>query len=339
MTTWIAGPVRRSSVREMQQGQRQSGFGAIRPAPDAPLNARAAAYAYGLGATQDCRFRLLVSHGGGLPGFGSTMQWLPEYGVGVIVLANVTYADAGSVGRGILEKLAATGALQPRTLPASAPVARGRDAIVSLVTQWSDERLEAIAADNLLLDRPLDARRAEVARLREALGSCSPEGDIDVENWLRGSFKLECERGWLTATFTLAPTQPPRIQHLSFSEGRPLSDRLATSVRALASATETAGASVKGRRGAIGRHGCTRSTGGRAPRRLRHVRGRRDAEWGRDHAGASAVRLRAKPGRCLRARRCRWTTRTGAIRTRGRRSVRAVTAARFATIHRRGAHS
>ncbi len=34
------GPVRRSSVREMQQGQRQSGFGAIRPAPDAPLNAR-----------------------------------------------------------------------------------------------------------------------------------------------------------------------------------------------------------------------------------------------------------------------------------------------------------
>ncbi len=158
------GPVRRSSVREMQQGQRQSGFGATRPAPDAPLNARAAAYAYGLGATQDCRFRLLVSHGGGLPGFGSTMQWLPEYGVGVIVLTNVTYGGAGSVGRGILEKLAATGALQPRKLPASTPALAARDAIASLVNQWSDQKLEAVAADNLLLDRPLDVRRAEVAR-------------------------------------------------------------------------------------------------------------------------------------------------------------------------------
>ncbi len=155
-------------------------------------------------------------------------------------------AGAGSVGRGILEKLAATGALQPRRLPASAPALAARDAIASLVNQWSDQKLEAVAADNLLLDRPLDARRAEVARLREALGTCSPDSDVDVENWLRGSVKLRCERGWLTATFTLAPTQPPRIQHLSFSEGRPLSDRLATSLRALASATEANGASVKG---------------------------------------------------------------------------------------------
>ena len=38
------------------------------------------------------------------------MLWLPEYGVGVIVLANVTYAGAGTVARGMLEKLAATGA-------------------------------------------------------------------------------------------------------------------------------------------------------------------------------------------------------------------------------------
>ena len=204
-----AGPVRRSSVREMQQGQRHSSLAVFRTAPDAPLTVRSSAYAYGLGSTEDCRFRLTVAHGGGLPGFGSTMQWLPDYGVGVIVLANVTYAGAGGVGRGILEKLVATGALQPRTLPASPVLIETRTAVTALVNQWSDTGLERIAADNLLLDRPLDTRRQEVTALHDSLGTCAPDGDIDAENWLRGSFKLACERGWLRVTFTLAPTRPP----------------------------------------------------------------------------------------------------------------------------------
>ena len=234
-----AGPVRRSSVREMQQGQRHSGLAVFRTSPDAPLTVRSSAYAYGLGSTQDCRFRLTVAHGGGLPGFGSTMQWLPDYGVGVIVLANVTYAGAGGVGRSILEKLAATGALQPRTLPASPALLETRTAVTALVNQWSDTVLERIAADNLPLDRSLDTRRQEVSALHDSLGTCAPDGDIDAENWLRGSFKLACERGWLRVTFTLAPTRPPRVQYLSFTEGRPLSPALATAARVVAS---TAGA-------------------------------------------------------------------------------------------------
>jgi CubicO group peptidase (beta-lactamase class C family) len=232
-----AGPVRRSSLREMQQGQRHSALAVFRSSPEAPLTVRTSAYAYGLGSTQDCRFRIAVAHGGGLPGFGSSMQWLPDYGVGVIVLANVTYAGAGGVARGILEKLAATGALQPRRLPASAPLLETRSAITALVNQWSDAGLDAIAADNLLLDRPLDTRRQDVIALRESLGTCTPEGDIDAENWLRGSFKLACQRGWLQVAFTLAPTRPPRVQYLTFTEGRPLSDGLLAAIRRLASAT------------------------------------------------------------------------------------------------------
>lgn len=231
------GPVRRSSVREMQQGQRHSGLAVFRTAPEAPLTVRASAYAYGLGSTQDCRFRIAVAHGGGLPGYGSTMQWLPDYGIGVIVFANLTYAGAGGIGRAILEKLAATGALKPRTLPPSAPLLETRAAVTALVNHWRDAGLEAISADNLLLDRPLDARRQEVTTLRESLGTCAPEGDMDAENWLRGSFKLACQRGWLQVAFTLAPTTPPRVQYLSFTEGRPLSPTLTTAARRLASAT------------------------------------------------------------------------------------------------------
>ena len=212
------GPVRRSSVREMQIGQRTTALTVTRPAGDTPLSVTSRAYGYGLGATEDCRFRHLVSHGGGLPGYGSSMQWLPEYGVGVIVLANVTYAAAGRVAREALDLLDGTGALRPRRWTASQPLLDARAAITALVDDWSDERLREIAADNLLADRPVEARRAEVAEWRARLGACRPHGDLDAQNWLRGRFRLACDRGALQATFTLSPTAPPRVQYLSIAE-------------------------------------------------------------------------------------------------------------------------
>jgi CubicO group peptidase (beta-lactamase class C family) len=215
------GPVRRSSVREMQIGQRPSGLSVTRPSPEARLNATTRAYGYGLGASEDCTFGHLVAHGGGLPGYGSTMQWLPEYGVGVIVMANVTYAGAGSVGRNILAHLSATGGLEPRHWPASPALVETRQRIAALLNQWSDAGLDAIAADNLLLDRSREQRRDDFARLRDLAGACRIEGDIVAENWLRGRFDLACERRPLRVTFTLSPTVPPRVQYLSVTEDIP----------------------------------------------------------------------------------------------------------------------
>jgi CubicO group peptidase (beta-lactamase class C family) len=215
------GPVRRSSVREMQLGQRPTGLSVTRPSPDARVNATTRAYGYGLGAAEDCTFGHLVSHGGGLPGYGSTMQWLPEYGVGVIVLANVTYAGAGQVGRQILDMLSATGGLEPRQWPASQPLIETRERITSLLNGWSDAGMDALAADNLLLDRSRDLRRQDFARLHEVAGACRIDGDIVAENWLRGRFDLACDRRPLRVTFTLAPTVPPRVQYLSVTENIP----------------------------------------------------------------------------------------------------------------------
>ena len=45
----------------------------------------------------DLRFRAIVAHSGGLPGFGSVMRWLPEYGVGIIAFGNLTYTGWGRV--------------------------------------------------------------------------------------------------------------------------------------------------------------------------------------------------------------------------------------------------
>ena len=95
-----------------------------------------------------------------------------------------------------------------------------RDRVVSLVNGWKDETLTEVAADNLLLDKSLATRRDELTALHERLGACRIGGDIDAENWLRGRFRLACERGSLDATVTLAPTNPPRVQYLSFGEGQ-----------------------------------------------------------------------------------------------------------------------
>ena len=184
------------------------------------MTASTRAYAYGLASTSDCSYRFLVSHGGGLPGFGSNMTWLPEYGVGVYVMANVTYAGPAAAGRAVLDRLNATGALQPRLVHASPALLGARERVVSLVNGWKDETLTGVAADNLLLDKSLATRRDELTALHERLGACRVAGDIDAENWLRGRFRLACERGALDATVTLAPTTPPRVQYLSFSEGQ-----------------------------------------------------------------------------------------------------------------------
>ena len=75
----------------MQQAWRLSPASAFRPTVDAGCRSRSQAYGYGLGVSDDCRFGHVVGHGGGLPGYGSLMRWLPEYGVGLIGMGNQTY--------------------------------------------------------------------------------------------------------------------------------------------------------------------------------------------------------------------------------------------------------
>jgi hypothetical protein len=68
---------------------------------------------------------------------------------------------------------------------------------------------------NLYLDRSKDRRRKEIEGLRARVGQCTAPAAFDsVENWLRGQWTMKCERGNLRVSITLAPTIPPRVQHL-----------------------------------------------------------------------------------------------------------------------------
>jgi hypothetical protein len=69
---------------------------------------------------------------------------------------------------------------------------------------------------NLFLDAPIAQRRGEIQKLKDEVGECNAAGPVIPENWLRGQFNLTCEKGAVGVFFTLAPTQPPALQHLAF---------------------------------------------------------------------------------------------------------------------------
>lgn len=212
------GPVRRSSVREMSTATRSSDFGVYRGTEGA-IRATAGGYGYGLSVLRDCRFEHIVGHGGGLPGFGSYMQWLPEYGVGLFAMANLTYSGPSQPISQAFDAMKKTGGLQPRELAASAELTRARDALVRLLERWSERDAENLVADNLFLDFSAEAYRKEFERVRKDAGKCGSAGEVKPENWLRGSFQVSCEKGPVEFYFTLAPTRPPRVQQLRLSVG------------------------------------------------------------------------------------------------------------------------
>ena len=133
------GPIRRASLREMQQPWRPAGMRVVLDKSTSATHLTSSGYGYGLRVTQTCQFRTMVAHGGGLPGYGSLMQWLPDYGVGIIAFGNVTYTGwSGVVGEAI-DRLDRTGGLQPREIRPSPALVSARDAVSKLVVGWDDE--------------------------------------------------------------------------------------------------------------------------------------------------------------------------------------------------------
>jgi CubicO group peptidase (beta-lactamase class C family) len=209
------GPIKRSSLREMQQLWRPSGASVSRDASGA-LQLTSGGYAFGLRVSQTCTFNYMVAHTGGLPGYGSQMLWLPDYGVGVIAFGNLRYASWGATVNATLAALTRTGGLEPRAVQPSPALTAAREAAEKLVMQWDDRAADSIAAMNLFLDRDKPHRRADLDDLHQKVGACRARGRFDhVENALRGDWTMDCDKARVTVAITLAPTMPPKVQSFS----------------------------------------------------------------------------------------------------------------------------
>jgi CubicO group peptidase (beta-lactamase class C family) len=226
--------LKRSSLREMQQIGRFNLGGASFDRGTSALSMNVAGYGYGLGISQNCLFGHVVAHSGGLPGFGSQMRWLPEYGVGIIALGNLTYTGWGGPITAAFEVLAREGALAPRAVQPAPVLLAMQEQVTRLVQRWQQPLADSIAAMNLVRDEAAPRRAAQIARLvEEAGGDCRADGTIQPENALRGQWVMRCATGALAVGITLAPTEPARVQALSV---RPLpSGRLAAPQRCVVS--------------------------------------------------------------------------------------------------------
>ena len=216
------GPLRRASLREMQQPWRPSTTRVVLDKSALSAHLTAGSYGYGLSNTQTCQFRSAIAHGGGLPGYGSLMRWLPDYGVGIIAFGNLTYTGWSSTVGAAFDRLERTGGLVPREVVPSPALVTARDDVSRLVVKWDDGLAERIAAENLFMDRSKDRRRKEIEELVSKTGQCAPPDRFDVvENALRGSWSMSCDRGKVQVSITLAPTMPPKVQYMSVRSAPP----------------------------------------------------------------------------------------------------------------------
>ncbi len=208
------GPVRRSSLREMQRVWRHVGVLSNRPNPAMPATVEAVGYGYGLMCGVDSVVGQTTSHGGGLPGYGSFYRLLPQSGIGVVAFTNLTYVAPWARIMDALQLLQKAGTLVVRTVAATPALQTARTGINELYEQWDDAKAAELCTDTFFMDLSAERRAAQFQKIREGLGKCLSVTEIEAENWLRGRWTLHCENGTLEVFATLAPTVPPRVQSL-----------------------------------------------------------------------------------------------------------------------------
>jgi len=207
-----AGPLKRSSLREMHQPWRLASVNANYRYPSGRACPQTAAYAYGLRYTEDCEGRKTIGHSGGLPGFGSNWMMLPEYGIGLIFFGNVTYAPTSMANVAVMDTLLRLSGLQPMLLPPSKVLTERRDALVRLLPEWDGAANTGIFAENFFDDYYTSQLREDARNIYAAAGRILKVGDVVPENQLRGYFIQAGEKANIRISFTLTPETPARIQ-------------------------------------------------------------------------------------------------------------------------------
>ena len=205
-----SAPLSRASRREMQQAQRAFPPRAV-SARDGRVRQVSGGYGFGLTVTWMDRIGWVVDHSGGLPGFGSNMRWT-RGGLGLVALANLTYARMADATAAALMALLAAGALRPDAPTVSSALRRAAEDLVALHNAWDDRVAEALFADNVDLDDERERRAAAAARLRAEHGPFTL-ARVEAHSATSGVAVAHGPRGELRIDVQLHPLLPPRVQH------------------------------------------------------------------------------------------------------------------------------
>ena len=226
-----AHPLARATRREMQLPQMALTPPALARLPGDPADGGPVSYGFGLFVDEHPVHGRVAGHSGGYPGFGSNMRWHQATGIGVIVLANSTYAAAPTLAASLLDaaigrppaRAAAGGQGQAGHLagpaaPWPATLAAQREA-TKLLYRWTDARADRLFSENVARDEPYPERRRRIGLVRERIGVFGVDRSRPAEFdspahcrwWLRG------ERGTVQAEIRLTPERHPRVQSLTLA--------------------------------------------------------------------------------------------------------------------------
>ncbi len=179
------GPLSRASLCEMQRIWRSYPPIVETHAIGAAPRVSGGGYGYGLSMIHNGQWQS-AGHAGGLPGFGSHMRWVPAHGVGVVALANVTYANVHDACLEALAALIGASASRPRAVVLTPALQSAHDDLAQLLNAWDNGLADRLFADNFFLDCDRDHWRARCQQLREVHGALQPDRDVQPSNWLRG---------------------------------------------------------------------------------------------------------------------------------------------------------
>ncbi len=208
-------PLGVATRRGMQQLHRLSEVSTSAVGDD--LYASAKGYGMGLTLERHTYWGDVVGHSGGYPGFGSNMRWHLASGVGVIALANSTYAAPGSAAAAMLEQVLRGGAPRHRPPVRWPELNPMRTAVDRLLGEWDDELADELFAVNVDLDQPRAERREQITSVVEQLGEIDLGAPADEEcpSAAELDWTLTGSRGRARVEIGLSPESTPRIQSLS----------------------------------------------------------------------------------------------------------------------------
>ena len=221
---WQAGqgapqilPTSPSSLHEMQVTQRL-----VAAATGREPGATPEVTGYGFGLFEDFRsWGRTVHHSGGYPGFGSHMRWHPASGLGIVALANGSYAPMTLVATAALQDLVERLEAPRHPAPLELPTLQ---LAKELVTDWllgddpggdSGARFRTLCSDNVEQDVPWAERLAQWQDLRRSHGRLSVVPGSESRP-SPGSVRWLCQGsaapGQVRVTVMLAPHDPTSVQ-------------------------------------------------------------------------------------------------------------------------------
>jgi hypothetical protein len=139
--------------------------------------------------------------------------WLPWRGVGVIALANVTYAPMRLLARRVLEMVDELGPIATVPPEPSAALLDSAHRLAVLLSDWTDDAAHEVFADNVALDETFARRARRAAEMVAGHGSLVLVR-VDAETPTSGRATLRHADGVEVAIdLDLSPLVPPRVQY------------------------------------------------------------------------------------------------------------------------------